>query len=205
MRKPKLREIAEAVRAVVRGPVTTKFPAEPVDLPDGFRGKPVFSETDCIGCKACAEVCPALAIEVTDDLTADPPTRRLDLHYDRCIFCGHCELNCTTTTGVTLGKEYDLACFDRATCVESHECELVVCEVCGALVGARKHLLHVAEQLGAKLYANPTLILLSEGQYGLTAPDRRPGDGDLQREDLLRVTCPRCRRNLVLRELWGDS
>lgn len=215
MRKPKLRELGEAIKAVIRGPVTTKFPAVVEEPPDGFRGKPRFDAETCIGCKACAEVCPALAIEVHDDLTAEPPTRRLQLHYDRCIFCGHCALNCTTETGIALSKEYDLACFDRSTCVESNECELVVCEVCGALVGARRHLLYIAERLGAKQYANPTLVLLAEGEFGLTEPDphRRNGDGrgngtahhDLRREDLVRVTCPRCRRDLVLRELWGES
>lgn len=205
MRKPKLREVAEAVRALVRGPVTTRFPFEPYEPPDGFRGKPEFHADECIGCKACAEVCPAHAIEVTDDLAHRPPVRRLELHYDRCIFCGHCELNCTTKKGVQLGKQYDLGCFDRSACVETIENELVLCEACGAIVGARKHLLWVGEQLGAKRYANPTLILIAEGEYGLVEPDRRPDGGRLRREDLMRVTCPRCRRVLVLQELWGEE
>lgn len=205
MRKPKLREVAEAVRALVRGPVTTRFPFEPHDPPEGFRGKPRFHADDCIGCKACAEVCPAHAIEVHDELDRRPPVRRLELHYDRCIFCGHCELNCTTEKGVRLSKEYDLACFDRSTCVETIENELVLCEACGALVGARKHLLWVAERLGAKRYANPTLILIADGEYGLVEPDHREDDEHLRREDLMRVTCPRCRRTLVLQELWGEE
>lgn len=205
MRKPKIRELAEAVRALVRGPITTRFPFEPHEPPEGFRGKPHFDPDVCVGCKACAEVCPARAIDVTDDLSREPPVRRLDLHYDRCIFCGHCELNCTTTTGIHLTKEYDLACFDRSGCIESVENELVVCETCGAIVGARKHLLYVADRLGAKRFANPTLFLMVDAQFGGVEPDRRDGEGDLRHEDALRVLCPRCRRTLVLQELWGEG
>jgi hydrogenase-4 component H len=130
--------------------------------------------------------------------------RRLALHYDVCIFCGHCELNCSTEGGIRLGKEFDLACFDRAQCVETVENELVICEMCGAVVGPRKQLLFVAERLGAKRYANPTLILVAEDQYGLAEADPKRNGNPPRHEDMMRVTCPNCRRMLVLHELWGD-
>jgi len=204
MKKPKLRELGEAVKALLRGPATTKFPAEPYEPPAVFRGKPKFYKDDCIGCCACAEVCPSQCILVTDDTAADPPMRRLDLQYGACIFCGQCELRCTTEKGVRLSTEYDLAAFDRTTCVESVEKELVLCEVCGATIGARDHLLWVAEQLGAKRYANPTLILLADGELGLVeaGPPRDP-ERPLDRSDAMRVLCPKCRRATVLRETWG--
>ncbi len=205
MRKPKLREVGEAVRALLRGPVTTRFPFETHEPAPAFRGRPTFYADDCIGCKACAEVCPARCIEVVDDLSRRPPTRRLVLHYDKCIFCGHCELNCSTQKGVRLGKEYDLACFDRSQCVQTVENELVICETCGAVVGAKKHLLFVAARLGAKRYANPALLVLAEAELGLCQPSP-PRDplAPMIRENLMRVTCPRCRRTLVLQELWGE-
>jgi formate hydrogenlyase subunit 6/NADH:ubiquinone oxidoreductase subunit I len=204
MRKPKLRELAEAVKALVRGPVTTKFPFEPHEPTPAFRGKPTFSSDDCIGCRACAEVCPTRCIDVVELLNRRPPVCRLVLHYDKCIFCGHCELNCTTEKGIQLKGEYDLACFDRSACVETVENDLVLCGTCGAVIGARKHLLHVAGRLGAKSYANPSLIVLQESERGLGAPDSRRTGQDLIREDLMQVTCPKCRRALVLRELWGE-
>jgi len=204
MKKPKLRELGEAIKAVVRGPATIKFPFEPYEAPEGFRGKPKYSEDDCIGCGACAEVCPSQCIALVDDAEARPPVRRLAIHFDACIFCGQCELNCTTEKGVHLTTEYDLACFDRTACLETIEKELVLCEVCEAVVGCRDHLLWVAERLGAKRYANPTLVLLADGELGLVSgeshrdPDRPP-----DRSDTMRVLCPKCRRTTVLRETWG--
>jgi formate hydrogenlyase subunit 6/NADH:ubiquinone oxidoreductase subunit I len=205
VRKPKLRELKEAVRALVRGPYTTKFPAEPHEPPDGFRGKPEFDTDGCIGCCACAEVCPAVAIRVHDDTAADPPKRTLVLHYDKCIFCGQCELNCTTEEGVRLTKTYDMSTLDRSECRESIEHDLVICEVCGAVVGARKHLRWIAERLGAKAYANPTLIVEADGGMRLAAEDAgRAGEPALARSDMMRVSCPDCRRTTIVRELWGE-
>jgi hydrogenase-4 component H len=133
--------------------------------------------------------------------------RRLVLHYDACIFCGQCALYCTTEKGIRMTGEYDLATFDSKSCLETVEKELVLCEVCRAVLGARDHLLWVAERLGAKRYANPTLILLAEGELGLVGP--RPEArleetaGPVSRGDTMRVLCPKCRRAAVLREAWG--
>jgi len=205
MRKPKLRELKEAVRAIVFGPYTSKYPAEPHIPPDGFRGKPEYDEDECIGCGACAEVCPALAITVIDRTGDAPPTRVLEQRSDKCVFCGQCELNCTTKKGIRLTKTYDMSTLDRAECVERIEHELVLCEVCGAIVGAAKHLRWVAEQLGAKAYANPTLIISADGGMRLASRDAgRPGEPTLARSDMMRVMCPACRRTTVLRELWGE-
>jgi len=204
MKKPKLRELGEAVKALVRGPSTDPFPAQPHVPFEGFRGKPKYYQDDCIGCRACAEVCPSQCIVVTDDLAADPPVRRMELHFDACIYCGQCELNCTTEKGVRLSTEFDLACFDRAACVERVEKPLVLCEVCRGVIGCRDHLLWVAERLGAKRYANPTLILLADGELGLVGPEvSRDPARPLDRSDTLRVLCPTCRRTAVLREAWG--
>ena len=205
MRKPKLRELKEAIRSAVSRPYTTKFPFEPHTPPEGFRGKPEFQEDGCVGCAACAEVCPALAIRYSDDTAAEPPTRRFELRFDKCIFCGQCELNCITKEGIKLTTTYDMSTLDRPSCVERIEHELVICEVCGEVVGARKHLRWVAEQLGAKAYANPTLIVMTDGGMRLAAPDGgRPGEPALARSDMMRVMCPACRRTSVVRELWGE-
>ena len=205
MKKPKLRELKEAVRAVIFGPYTTRFPFEPHVPPDGFCGKPEFQDDDCIGCAACAEVCPALAIRVVDDTDANPPTRRLEQRLDKCIFCGQCELNCTTAEGIKHTKTFDLATLDRKTCLQKIEHELLLCEVCGAVIGTIRHLRWIAEKLGAKAYANPTLILTADGGMKLAVRDGGRFDAPaLARSDTMRVLCPACRRTTVLRELWGE-
>ena len=205
MKKPKLRELKEAIRALFCGPYTTKYPFEPHTPPENFRGKPEFSEDGCIGCGACAEVCPALALRVHDDPDANPPTRTLRLRLDKCIFCGQCELNCTTKEGIKLTQIYDLATLDRSTLEETITHDLVICEVCGAVVGTRKHLRWVAEKLGAKAYANPTLIVSADGAMKLAPKDAgRPGEPALARSDMMRITCPACRRTTGIRELWGQ-
>ncbi len=205
MRKPKLRELKEAIRALLTGPYTTRFPKVPHEPPEGFRGKPEFDEDGCVGCGGCAEVCPAVAIRVTDDPAGDPPRRRLELRYDKCVFCGQCELNCITKEGVRLTKQYDMAGLDRSEFRVRIEHDLVLCEVCGAIVGTPKHLRWVAEKLGAKSYANPTLIVSADGSMHLAARDAgRPGEPALPRSDMMRVMCPACRRTTVVRELWGE-
>jgi hydrogenase-4 component H len=205
VRKPKLRELREAVKAVFSKRFTTRYPFEPHTPPEGFRGKPEYDEAECIGCRACAEVCPALAIRVIDDLEARPPVRVLEQRSDKCIFCGQCELHCTTKRGIRLTPKYDLSTLDRADLVERVEHELVLCEVCGAAVGTKKHLRWVAEQLGAKAYANPTLIVSADGSMKLAAPaGERAAEPTLARSDMMRVMCPACRRTTVLRELWGE-
>jgi hydrogenase-4 component H len=197
--------LKEAVKAVFSRRFTSRYPFEPHTPPDGFRGKPEFDEDECIGCAACAEACPALAIKVVDKPKAETPVRVIRQRWDKCVFCGQCELNCTTEKGIKLTKTYDMSTFDRAECVQEIEHELVLCEVCGAIVGTRKHLLWVAERLGAKSYANPTLIVTADGSMRLAASDAgRRGEPTLARSDMMRVMCPACRRTTVVRELWGE-
>ncbi|HUT36897.1 MAG TPA: 4Fe-4S dicluster domain-containing protein [Planctomycetota bacterium] len=204
MRKPKLRELGEAIKAVFCGPYTSKFPAEPSPAPPAYRGQGQFDEDECVACGGCARVCPSKAIDVVDQPELDPPTRTIVRHDDRCVFCGQCEAQCLTGKGVHLTNEYELSTLDRSTCEVSLKKELALCEICGAVIAAKAHLRWVARKLGAKRFANPTLVLTAEGALQLTGPEsaRRP-DVPLGRSDIVRVLCPTCRRAVVVSELWG--
>ena len=62
MRLPKLRELKEAVTAVMSPRFTTRFPATPCTVPERYRGKPEFDPDSCVGCGACVNVCPTKAL-----------------------------------------------------------------------------------------------------------------------------------------------
>lgn len=200
MRLPSLlqfRILKEAFKALFTGPYTTKFPFQPHVPAEKFRGKPEYDEKECVGCGACAEVCPPQCIDMVDE-----EKRKFTLHYDVCIFCGQCQASCITEKGITLTKEYDLALFDRSKAIEEVEKELLRCEFCNSVIGAVDHIKWIAKKLGPLAYSNPTLMLTSLKE--LTPPPSekiapRP-EGPISRSDHIRILCPRCRRQVILTE-----
>ncbi len=203
MRKPKLRELWEAIKVLfVEGPYTSKFPKELTVPPETFRGKPRFDPDVCIGCGACSEVCPSRSIEIIDDVVSGK--RTIKLRYDICNFCGQCHLYCTTENGVYYTTEYDLAAFSRSDMVETVEKELAICEMCGNVAGTKDHLQWIANRLGSVAYSNPTLILSS--MDGLSQKENihaRKKERKTSREVIFRILCPECRRKVYLTEEWG--
>jgi len=201
---PKLRELREAIKALIKGPCTTRFPFEPHTPPARFRGKPIPYEKDCIGCTACAQACPTGAIEVIDDLKpgANKSTRTLQWHYDDCIFCGQCEANCTTKKGVKLSQEFDLATLDRKTLIsEKITKDLVICVSCGEIIGPIDQVLWIANKLGPLAYGNYSLWsnlqqlelkILTELQQGATTST--PSEEHAKRRaGAFKLHCPKCK------------
>jgi len=203
MKYPKLRELKEAITSLINPPYTTKFPKVPSPAPPTYRGKAEFDEKECVVCGACANVCPPGAIEKIEE---PPPggKRRLILHYDRCIFCGQCQANCLTEKGIKLTTKYDLAVLSRSQAQTQIEDELIFCEYCGEPITTRKHLAWVRERLGPFMFSNPNLFISSLAQMELIR-EKRPRDKTfpLERADNLRILCPRCRKQLTLKEEWG--
>ena len=194
----KIPYLPEAIKAVVKGPYTVKFPfGETVDT-GCYRGAAVWDKDVCIGCGACVEVCPTGAIEMVDDTDSSPPMRRFVLRYDRCIFCGHCHYNCTTDDGIYQSTDWDLATFDRTDVTTNVDKELLLCEKCGEVISTKDHVRWVARKVGPKVYANPTLALSLEGQ-AVSAPDHEQ-EPNADRSDIMRILCPHCRRVVVLDE-----
>lgn len=202
MRYPKLRELREAIAALLGGPYTTRFPKEPAPAPT-YRGRPTPTD-DCVGCGGCAEVCPAGAITVEDRVGGEGgdgvPVRSIRWRLDECIYCGQCERNCTTQTGVRLAPEYDLACFDRSTLEVGQEMELVLCEDCSAVVGTRRHLDWLRRKLGAAAFGSPHLILAGEA-----APLREPPIEVPRHQDIFKILCSRCRQKVLLCDVYGEK
>ena len=200
MRLPKLRELKEAVTAVISPRFTTRFPAEPCVVPERYRGKPEFDTDTCIGCGACVNVCPSQALTQTDDLEAGSPTRTIKLRYDTCIFCGNCQDNCTTETGIELSDQWDLAGLDRESMAETHEYELQMCEKCGALIGTKKHLIWLYEKPGPLAYTNPSLLIAKSGELligpDIAALEQPQGKNEAETSDFMKILCPECKCTL---------
>lgn len=202
MRYPKLRELKEAIRALIKGPYTSKFPKEPHVPYERFRGRPYFHEEDCIGCAACAQVCPAKAIDCEDIIAKGNAKRKLTVHWDICIFCGQCEANCLTTKGITLSREFDFArTEDREGLKQSIEKEFILCECCGEVIVPADQYNWVVKRLGPLLFSNSSLMLFYFRLLNFASKDT-PASKEGQAPDRasrIKILCPRCRREAVIK------
>jgi hydrogenase-4 component H len=202
MRYPKLRELKEAIRALAKGPYTSRFPYRKHQPYKSFRGRPKFQQEDCIGCTACVNVCPSGALSLSDHKENARARRILTYRVDLCIFCGQCQANCPTEKGIVLTQEFDLATTEnRQELKQTIEKELLLCACCQEPIVPYEQVLWVAERLGALLFSNPSVMLVYLGSLGLALQEAVPAEkaGDLLRPDRIRVLCPRCRREAVLK------
>ena len=96
----------ELLKQLLRRPATNPFPvkrlpgsvasfraavkagrkavAQPVAVPDSFRGRVLYHRDKCIGCRMCTKVCPAEAVVFIEK------ERKIRYHLSRCAFCGEC-------------------------------------------------------------------------------------------------------------------
>lgn len=83
--------IKNAFLNLFRLPYTADYPAEPLPLPEGYRGLIEFNAEACIWCDKCEKVCPPRAIVFNQDAEGEKEYR-----YNEwlCIFCGECVRAC---------------------------------------------------------------------------------------------------------------
>jgi hydrogenase-4 component H len=202
MRYPKLRELKEAIRALIKGPYTSRFPYEPHKPYERFRGRPYFHEEDCVGCTACAQVCPASAIDIEDEIKNGKAKRILTVHWDICICCGQCEANCLTAKGIILSQEFDYATTEnREELKQVIEKDFVLCECCGEPIVPYDQYVWVANRLGPLNFSNSSLILFYLRTLNLSLKQKffPKKEADSVRSDRITILCPLCRRQAVIK------
>lgn len=192
------RILLHVVRALISPPYAKRYPSERFLPVESFRGRPRFDAEACIGCGACAEVCPPKCIDVVDDVGSSPPMRRLVQHLDACIWCGQCERHCPTGHGIRLTNEYNCVGFAPADFEERVDKELLLCELCGGVLAPADQLRWLVRRLGPLAYANPTLMMFHGCELGLVDRGVRSQDEEVQRSDRLALQCPQCRRKTAV-------
>lgn len=201
---PKIREVKEALISLFTPSYTTKYPFKPHKPFKKFRGKPVVDDQRCVGCESCASVCPSGAIQLIDD--AKRRLRIIKRDFGSCIFCGQCEIYCITDPkSVVLSNEiFDMAVFNKKDLIENQRKELIVCEDCGTIIGAKKHFEYIYHKLGPYAFSQQLTIAQIHENLELIKKDdiSIPVQKDeIKRKDFFSVLCPNCKRKTLLKSL----
>ena len=116
--KMKIASMLKDVSAsLFKRPFTELYPYAVKPAPARLRGKLLWVEEKCDGCRLCVRDCPAKAIEVE---VVDRAAKKFAYHYriDRCIYCAQCVASCPEGALSMSSTLYHLASADRKTFTE---------------------------------------------------------------------------------------
>ena len=133
------RALMEALKCLFSKPATVTYPVGAPTTTESFRGRIVFDQEKCIGCRMCVKDCPASAIDITPveqdqykfsyiskstgqkTPVAVPKFGKrafvCTIDLNRCIFCAQCAYICPKQA-LSSSKQFDMACFDKKTVID---------------------------------------------------------------------------------------
>jgi NADH-quinone oxidoreductase chain I len=126
------RGMGTVMKHYFRPPVTLEYPEVMPDLSNRFHGRlSLLTKSDgtdlCVGCKACARVCPCddlIQIEMHRDENKKPVIDRFTIDMGRCIFCGNCTEVCPVDC-IKMLPDFELAGYSREELVlDKHDLTL---------------------------------------------------------------------------------
>jgi NADH-quinone oxidoreductase subunit I len=135
-----LRDIGNAIWTVLIGmkvtvshlfvpAITLQYPDVKWTMPERFRGRLYNNIEDCIGCQACARVCPVSCIYIATEkrgpgeepqFTSEESGKRpkklrvtqYDVDLSLCCYCGFCTEQCPTEC-LRMIPEYEFSVYDK--------------------------------------------------------------------------------------------
>lgn len=118
------RGLATVAQHAFRPPVTLEYPEKKPTLAERFHGRLALltkstGEDLCIGCQACARVCPCgdlIQIEMHRDADKKPVIDQFTIDIGRCIFCGNCTEVCPVDC-IKMLDDFELADYTREALV----------------------------------------------------------------------------------------
>jgi NADH-quinone oxidoreductase subunit I len=104
-----------------RKKVTVMYPEEKIETAPAYRGlvslpvDPATGADICIGCGACARMCPEQVITVTTEVDENKKRKVVDFKVDfsRCMWCGLCTEVCPKNT-LLMSNFYEAATTSRS-------------------------------------------------------------------------------------------
>ena len=137
-----MRILPEALKTLLKGPYTEKYPKAPSPPAPGYRGRVRIDPEKCVACGTCARVCPTGAIV----LVSEGDEIRVEVLYGKCTLCGECIESCPYEA-MSMVEEFEHFSSDPQARVSEVSLKLKRCRLCGGPIASSK----LMDEIVAKL------------------------------------------------------